>query len=85
MLRSALLVIGHVLTVDVIRLVQKKGGWNTETPALIAGAPSPFPHFRNFLPPPFPLPFLRLPPRLKYREIFELDLGDICTPPSEAE
>ena len=66
MLRSAPLVIGHVLTVDAIGFVQKWNGWNTKTPALIADAPFSLPLFRAFLPHPSPLPllFLRLPRRL---------------------
>ena len=47
MLRSPLLVIGHVLTVDVTGLGERK----TKTLALIAGAPFPFP---PFLPRPSP-------------------------------
>ena len=52
MLRSALLVIGHVLTVDFIGLVEKMVDGIQKTTALIAGAPFPFPLFRAFLPPP---------------------------------
>jgi len=56
--RSPLLVIGHILTVDIIGLVQKNNdGRDTKTPALIAGAPFPFPRFRTFLPLPSPSPF----------------------------
>ena len=49
-----LLVIGHVLTADVIWIWISKdiGGRNAKTPALIAGAPFPFP-FRAFVPLPF--------------------------------
>ena len=30
------------------QISSENGGWNTETPALMAGAPSSFPLFRNF-------------------------------------
>ena len=53
MQRSLLLVIGHVLTVDVIILAEKMLGRIQKTPALIAGAAFPFPLFRAFLPPLF--------------------------------
>ena len=50
-----LIVIGHVLTVDVIGLVRKLvGGIIIKTPALIAGAPFPFPFFPFSPPTPFP-------------------------------
>ena len=40
------------------RISWENGGRNTKTPALIAGAPFPFPLFRTFLPlPPLPSPF----------------------------
>ena len=70
MLRSALLVIGHVLTVDAIGLVQKMVGEIQKHRLLLQTLPSPFslPLFRAFLlpppPNPIPLPFLRLPRRL---------------------
>ena len=67
MLRSALLVIGHVLTVDAIGLVQKMVGGIQKHRLLLQTLPSLSPSFALFsLPPPnpIPLPFLRLPRRL---------------------
>ena len=52
MLRRALLVIGHVLTVDVIGLVQKTVDGMQKHRLLIAGASFPFPLFYDFLPSP---------------------------------
>ena len=59
MLRSALLVIGHVLTVDVIGLVQKMVGGIQKHRLLLQTLPSLFPSFALYS-----LPFLRLPRRL---------------------
>ena len=58
MLRSPLLVIGHI-PVDSwhYQISSENDGRNTKTPALIAGAPFPFPLFRTFLPLPSPSPF----------------------------
>ena len=66
MLRSALLVIGHVLTVDVIGFVQKMVGEIQKHRLLLQTLPSLFPSFALFslTPPPLPLLCLRLPRRL---------------------
>ena len=52
--KLSLLVIGHVLTADVIWIwiSYDIGGQNAKTPALIAGAPLPFP-FVLLSPSPF--------------------------------
>ena len=54
MLRSPLLVIGHVLTVDIIGLVQKMVGGIQKNPAHAAGAPFPFCPLSQFSPSPSP-------------------------------
>ena len=56
MLRSALLVIGHVLTVDVIGLVQKMVGGIQKHRLLLQTLPSLFPSLALFSPPPPPNP-----------------------------
>ena len=58
MLRSALLVIGHVLTVDAIGLVQKMVGGIQKHRLLLQTLPSLFPSFAlfSFPPPPQPHP-----------------------------
>ena len=58
MLRSALLVIGHVLTVDVIGFVQKMMGGIQKHRLLLQTLPSLFPSFALFslTPPPQPHP-----------------------------
>ena len=63
MLRSALLVIGHVLTVDVIGLVQKMVGEMQKHRLLLQKLPLSSPRSR-FFPSPLSLPILRLPRRL---------------------
>ena len=63
MLRSALLVIGHVLTVDVIGLVQKMVGEMQKHRLLLQKLPLSSPRSR-FSPSPLSLPILRLPRRL---------------------
>ena len=58
MLRSPLLVISHVLTVEVIGLVQKKMGGIQKHRLLKQALPSLFHTFARFSLPPPPLPFV---------------------------
>ena len=63
---APLLVIGHVLTVDVIGLVKGIGGQNTKTPAPFADTPFSFPFLAFLRLPHFCPCFLRLPRRLNF-------------------
>ena len=64
MLRSALLMIGHVLTVDFIGLVQKMVGGIQKLTGSYSRRSLPFSSLSRFSPSPLPLPFLCLPRRL---------------------